>query len=297
MPQSLWGRFAVFVLVVLPLAAAACDAGRPTPENRRAALAGAMTAPADAQKAGEATTRTMLAAREAEGPAAPEPDPMAARKLIRNGQLLLEVRDYGDAADRVTAIARSRGGYVADKQSGRREHDLRQGTLTVRVPADGFDEALAALKPVGKLLSESVAVQDLTRAYLDLETRLRVKRDTEGRLRDILRTRTAKLADVLEAERELARVTEEIERMEGERRYYDQQVALSTIVVTLREPEPALQSGAFQPIREAFRDSVRVLATSVAAIVYAVVALLPWLVLLSLLAVVVRTWRRSHARA
>ena len=154
----------------------------------------------------------------------------------------------------MAAIARSRGGYVADKQSGRREHDLRQGMLTVRVPADGFDEALAALKPVGKL-------------------------------------------DVLEAERELARVTEEIERMEGESRYYDQQVALSTIVVTLREPEPALQSGAFQPIREAFRDSVRVLATSVAAIVYAVVALLPWLVLLSLLAVVVRTWRRSHARA
>jgi hypothetical protein len=48
---------------------------------------------------------------------------------------------------------------------------------------------------------------------------------------------------VLEAERELARVTEEIERMEGERRYYDQQIALSAIVVTLREPEPVLQSG------------------------------------------------------
>jgi len=233
-------------------------------------------------------------AASAPEPRTAPPDPLAARKLIRTGQLTLEVRDYGEAAEKVAAVARSRGGYVAGSQSARGEHDRRQGTLTVRVPADRFDDAVAALKPLGKLLAESVNVEDVTRAYTDLETRLRVKRDTEARLRDILRTRTAKLSDVLEAERELARVTEEIERMEGERRFYDQQVALSTIAVNLREPEPLLQSGAFQPMREALSESLRVLATSAAALVYAIFALLPWLLVLGAVAVVVRAVRRRR---
>jgi hypothetical protein len=232
------------------------------------------------------------AARSAPEPVPEPPDPLAARKLIRTGQLALEVRRYAEAADRVAALARAHGGFVAESQSSRAEADRLQGSLTLRVPAERFEEAFAALKPLGKLLSESVAVQDVTRAYLDLETRLRVKRDTGARLRDILRTRTAKLSDVLEAERELARVTEEIERMEGERRYYDQQVALSTIVVALREPESAMRAGALEPVREALRDSLHVLATSVAAIVYATVAVLPWLIVLGALAVVVRTLRR-----
>jgi len=272
------------LLLVLPLSHAACGiedrAGTP---SRPAPLA----APPEEQKAANA--------RAVAAPARAAFDPLAARKLIRNGQLTLEVRDYGEAADRIAAVARSLGGYVADGQSARGEHDRRQGVLTLRVPAERFEEAVDALKGLGRLLAESVNVQDVTRAYMDLETRLRVKRDTEGRLRDILRTRTAKLSDVLEAERELARVTEEIEGMEGERRYYDQQVAMSTIVLTLREAVPVLQSGVLQTSREALRDSVRLLAASAAVLLYATFALLPWLAVLAPAALVARTFRRRRA--
>lgn len=290
---------ALGLALVLPLGPA-CGMEKSAPETREEPpRPAATTAPPEQAKTSGSYAAAPPVARQSAAdtpePAALVPDPLAARKLIRTGQLSLEVADYGEAADKVAAVARARGGYLADSQSSRGEHDRRQGTLTLRVPAERFEETFAALKPLGKLLAEGVSVQDVTRAYTDLETRLRVKRDTEARLRDILRTRTAKLSDVLEAERELARVTEEIERMEGERRFYDQQVALSTIVVTLREPEPVLQSGAFQPIREALRDSLRVLASSIAALVYAAFALLPWLVLLAILAVTVRAIRRRRA--
>ena len=142
-----------------------------------------------------------------------------------------------------------------------------------------FGAALAALKGLGKVKAENVSTQDVTKAYTDLETRLKVKRDTADRLRELLRTRTADLPDVLNAERELARVTEEIEQMEGERRFYDQQVAFSSITLALAEPHAIVEPGVFAPLGRALRDSVEVLVQSLAGLVYLVVALSPWLVL------------------
>lgn len=202
---------------------------------------------------------------------------VAARKLIRTGQLTVEVPSYARAAEEATRIAERHGGYVSDTRSSLGDHDGQEGAVTLRVPAESFGPAMAELRKLGRVRSESVGTQDVTKAYADLETRLRVKRETVERLREILRGRTAKLSDVLEVERELARITEEIEQIEGERRFYDSQVALSTISVTLQEPQAVVRGGFLDPIRQAFRDSLEVLAGSVAALVYVVVFLLPWL--------------------
>jgi hypothetical protein len=225
-------------------------------------------------------------------PAAPTPAAHAfttALKLIRTGQVSLEVESYDKAAEAIARLAETHGGYVADSQAGRAENDRRLGTLTLKVPSPRFAAALAELKALGRVEAEQVATQDVTKAYSDLETRLVVKRETAGRLREILKERTAKLSEILEAERELARVTEEIEQMEGERRFYDHQVALSTITAQVHEPRAVVRPGVFTPVTDALRESLGVLATSVAGLVYAAVFLAPW-VLLALLA-----WRLGRA--
>jgi hypothetical protein len=221
----------------------------------------------------------------------------ASRKLIRTGQMTLVVTDFVKASAEVKRIAEVSGGYLAEAQSQRGAQDRRHGSLTIRVDAARFDDAVAALRALGDVRSENVGTQDVTKAYTDLETRLRVKRETAERLREILRTRTAKLAEVLEAERELARVTEETEQMEGERRFYDQQVALSTLTVTLQEPSAIVEAGVFAPLSEALRDSLRILAGSLAAIVYAVVFLAPWLLLAWIAWKLVRRARARRAAA
>ena len=234
------------------------------------------------------------------GPLAALPPPTVANlanlKLIRTGHVTLEVAAYRDAAEEVRALARAHGGYVAASQSDGPDGDRRRGTLTVRIPADRFDAVLAGLMGLGKVVGDRVDVQDVTKAYFDLGTRLRVKRDTEARLREILRTRTARLSDVLEAERELARVTEEIEDMEGSRRFYDEQVAFATVTVSLQEPRPVVRPGALEPVREALRDSLRQLAHSAAAVVYLVVFLLPWTVMAAVPWFAWRAHRRRAAR-
>lgn len=222
---------------------------------------------------------------------------LASRKLIRTGQITVEVKNYDEAAREVARLAESLGGYLADSQASRGHRDRRVGTLTIRMPAERFSSAVESLKQLGKVQTESVSTQDVTKAYTDLETRLRVKRDTADRLREILKVRAAKLSEILEAERELARVTEEIERMEGERRYYDQQVALSTITVTLQEPEAVVKPGVFSPIGQALRDSLEVLATSLAGLIYALVFLTPWLVVLYVVWRVIRAVRAARRPA
>jgi len=221
----------------------------------------------------------------------------AAQKLVRNAEVSVEVDDFAAANRKADEIARTFGGYVADAQSSG-ETRRRRGTLTLRVRADRFDAALAALESLGRVRSEHVTVEDVTKAYADLEARLRVKRDAAERIRAILRDRTAKLADVLKAETELSSLVEQIETMEGERRYYDRQIAFSTIAADLAEPESAARPSAFDPLAEALRNSFATLSRSLAVLLVGAIAVLPWaLVFAALLALRRRLRARRLRRA
>lgn len=219
----------------------------------------------------------------------------ASRKLIRAGHLTIEVASYAEAQQRAVRLTEGLRGYLADSQSTRFEQGKLRGSLTLRVPAESFAVLLEGLRSLGTVQAENVSAQDVTKAYTDLETRLRVKRQTQERLQQILTTRTAKLSDVLEAERELARVTEEIETLEGERRFYDQQVALSTITAELAEPLPLVRAGFLDPIRSALAQSLELLGGSVAALLSLLVLALPWALLLAALYALVRRFRRRGA--
>ncbi len=132
--------------------------------------------------------------------------------------------------------------------------------LTVRIPSAQFDGAVAAFAKLGELQYQNLGVEDITKAYFDLETRLALKEQTLTRLRGMLDNRTAKLSDVLDVERESNRVIEEIETLKGERRFYDQQVAMSTLVITFtktvlsRAGSSARQSSTHFSVRSSYSE-------------------------------------------
>lgn len=293
-------RLQATALGLLGLAAASLGCGRdasaPVHEKTAAFEAPMEEAPLQAQRMAAPAAPDKEATRPAPAVVEPVQAAAAARKLIRTGRIVLEVSSFARAADEVARIAARHGGYVADAHSSRGDQGKERGTLTIRVAADRFEAAMQALKALGRLRSEGVSTQDVTKAYMDLETRLRVKRETAERLREILRTRTGKLSDVLEAEREVSRVTEEIEQLEGERRYYDQQIALSTIAVELLEPAAAISGGALQPIRDALAAALEVASQSVGTMIVALAAGLPWALGLWVLWRLVRLSRRRGAK-
>jgi len=210
---------------------------------------------------------------------------IASQKLIRTGQLSLEVKLFDDAFTKLQRIAAENGGYIADIKANRQDQGRASGTVVLRVQPNRYFQALDALRTIGKVEQEGVNTQDVTREFADLEARLINKRQLESRMREILRTRTSKMEDLLEAEQQLSQVTEQIEQMEGQRRYFQQMVSMSTITVEMHEPlvvtkaiEPE-KPGLFAPVAVAARSSVELLVQLLALLVSALVFLAPWLLL------------------
>lgn len=207
--------------------------------------------------------------------------PSIPSRRIQTASLRVEVADLEGAQGRLASLVATLGGYVQDSRTtGEEGH--RISSLVLRIPAERFDDAVEAAEGLGKVLEAGTQTEDVSQAYADLEMRLRVKRGVEARLRDILEHRTGKLADVLEVERELARVVEEIEGMEAALASYDRQIAWSTIKADLHEAAPIVQAGFLGGVREAFRKGLATLATAATGAVYFVTFLVPWLVLASL---------------
>ena len=77
----------------------------------------------------------------------------------------------------------------------------------------------------------------MTKAYFDTDARLRNAKRMEDRLLEMLQKNTGKVSDLLQVEKELARVREQIEQMQGELKYYDALVQYATVTVTLAEKD------------------------------------------------------------
>jgi hypothetical protein len=206
----------------------------------------------------------------------------ASRLIIRTGQASIEVDSLEPSMAELRRIAQRVGGFVADAsvQSGRNQ--LRSATLELKVPASRFDELTEGLAPLGRLQFVNVGAQDVSEEFVDLTARTANGRRLEDRLVELLRTRTGKLQDVLTVERELARVREEIERMEGRLRFLKTSAQLSTLSVNLYEPPPLVASHPgrnliAEAFKTAWRNFVGVLAGAIASLgVVVPVAMAGW---------------------
>jgi hypothetical protein len=209
-------------------------------------------------------------------------DDLASRLIVRTGQASIEVDSLERSMAELRRIVQRVGGFVADAsvQSGRNQ--LRSATLQLKVPASQFDDLTQALEPLGRLQFVNVAAEDVSEEFVDLTARVANGRRLEDRLVELLRTRTGKLQDVLTVERELARVREEIERMEGRMRFLKTSAQLSTLSVNLFEPAPIVASHPGQSVigeafKTAWRNFVGVLAGAIASLGFVVpVVVLGW---------------------
>jgi hypothetical protein len=206
----------------------------------------------------------------------------ASRLIVRTGQASIEVDSLESSMAELRRVVQRVGGFVADAsvQSGRNQ--LRSATLELKVPASRFDELTQGLEPLGRLQFVNVGAEDVSEEFVDLTARVANGRRLEDRLVELLRTRTGKLQDVLSVERELARVREEIERMEGRMRFLKTSAQLSTLSVNLFEPAPIVASHPGRSIigeafKTAWRNFVGVLAGTIASLGFVVpVVILGW---------------------
>ena len=280
---------------------AACDGGTRTEESSPGEYDTGGAKAAVAEQSADAIAIGAVGGRErANAPVAPAEEqwfrpstlePME-RLILRTGQASIEVDSLEAAMAQLRQVAQRAGGFVADASVRSGRDQVRQATLELKVPSARFDELTEGLQPIGRLEFVNVSADDVSEEFVDLAARAANGHRLEERLVELLRTRTGKLQDVLSVERELARVREEIERIEGRMRYLKSSAQLSTLAVSLHEPLPIVAIQGRGPIAEAFRAAwrnfVAVLATGIASLGYAVpVLVLGWGALAA-----GRRWRR-----
>lgn len=144
------------------------------------------------------------------------------------GEMALRVeKNTPVTLDAVVAIAESMGGYMAARQDERVE---------VRVPSARFRDALSKIEPLGEVTHRSVQATDVSDEFHDAEVRLQNLRATRARLEGLL-GQSKTLVDTLAVERELERVAQEIDRLEGRLEFLKARIAYSSIAVAVEARE------------------------------------------------------------
>jgi Domain of unknown function (DUF4349) len=167
---------------------------------------------------------------------------VAQRKIIRTGDLEFEVGVFDDTVAQITRlIGAMPGAFVATVNSEKLPNGKVKGSVVVRVPPEALDKFVLDLRQAlakgGELKSQKIGSADVTKQYTDIESRLRAARTMEERFLAIIKNGKGEVKDLIAAERELGVWRTKIEEMEGEIRYYNSQVALSTLTITAYEKE------------------------------------------------------------
>jgi len=205
------------------------------------------------------------------------------RKIIRDANLTIETDSPTEGLRQITAIAENNGGFIVtsdlkQNDGGVQGRATQTVTVIARIPASRFETALTQIHSFGgRVINEKVSGQDVSEEYLDLEARLRTKKALEAQFLEIMK-QARKVTDALEVQSQLGEVRTEIERLEGRRRFLENQAALSTITVTLQMPQPiiaASTTGIGTTIKRAFGDAVDTAASIVLFVIQAIIVLVP----------------------
>ena len=157
-------------------------------------------------------------------------------KIIRDGSMSIRVAkdEFSEGFASVTRIAQNNGGFVLSSQT----RGQRAGTLTLRIPAKRFDDAMLSLREIGTVQAQSITGKDVTAQFIDLQARLRIAKARRTVLLG-LQGQATTIGEVLTVQRQLDNVQLQIEQIQGNLNFIDDQVAEATIRVDLHEQNAA----------------------------------------------------------
>jgi len=155
--------------------------------------------------------------------------------IAQTASLTIVAKNYDEASAAIERMASERGGYVERLDARAQTGNARALSASLRIPAKELDGFLKDARKLGHVDEESRSNEEVSAQYVDLQARLHSAQATEKRLLELLGNRTGRLSDVLDAERELARVRSEIERMQAQNAILIHRVSYATVQVELSE--------------------------------------------------------------
>ncbi|MFO0679642.1 MAG: DUF4349 domain-containing protein [Polyangiaceae bacterium] len=195
------------------------DAPPPPPLPAQAPIPPVVGAVAGAAQVGDGSPRGVVSTLAPSD--APREKPADGSMIVYTANVTLAVYQVQAGLEAVEARTRDLGGYLARKTDT---------SVTVRIPRDRFRDALAAVEKIGDVVHRQIDAEDVSSEYVDLEARARNARVTRDRLEELLKKAAVK--EAIEIQRELAKVTEELERLEGQMKLLRSKFAYATLTVS-----------------------------------------------------------------
>lgn len=199
--------------------------------------------------------------------------------IIYTGTMELEVDDLQAAVDQANGIMGGLGGHVESSQQAN-AGDRESASVTYRIPAERWNDALNALRGVGqKLVSLTTSSSDVTAQVIDLNARIANLQASETALQEIMQKATT-ISDVLKVQDQLTSVRGDIESMTAQRDHLSNQAALATLTVNFNVPVPAttVASGGWDfgaEVDNALASLVRVGQWVASLLIWLVIVFLP----------------------
>ncbi|HSO51341.1 MAG TPA: DUF4349 domain-containing protein [Actinomycetes bacterium] len=293
------GRVAVGVALVAMVIVAGCSADGDDSGGGGSTGAEAQVAPA----ADQAATEQDQSAQAAPAGKAGSTDAASqvrlvdlGNRIVRTANVDLEVGEgrLNATINQASDVVRQAKGIYVGSSTSVPSGEPASGQVTFRVPVDAFEPVLRELKGLGTYRGEKSSTEDVTNQYIDLNGQLAAWRAQE-RVYLRLLDRARSVTDVIAVQNQLQQVQSNIERLQGQLNYLEDQSSFSTIVLQVSEPGAAGPAG--EPtgrLARAWTTAVNGLGVMAAAVLVAVVWVTPLLVVAGLVLLGLRALRRPR---
>lgn len=179
--------------------------------------------------------KPLIAAKKEVDPNSDEKDinaiiPNSEQKIIKEGNIRFETNDLEDTYNQIQNSAKKNNAIIQNDTEGK-DYESVFRKLIIRVPSKNFDLFLKDIsKGVTYFDNKEISSQDVTEEYIDIDARLKTKKVLESRYLELLK-KANKVSEMLEIEKQLSSIREEIEAKEGQLNYIQNRVSFSTITI------------------------------------------------------------------
>ena len=161
-------------------------------------------------------------------------EPQQDLKIIKESNLRFETASIEKTHQTIVKLLEKHRGFIQRDETSKNYNSIERN-LTIRIPTDGFQPVLDGISQEVKAFDrKEISQRDVTEEFIDLEARLKAKRKLETRYLELL-AKAKNVKEMLEIEREIAKIREEIEAKQGRLKYLQNKVSLSTINISFYE--------------------------------------------------------------
>ena len=221
------------------------------------------------------------------------PSQEVSKQIIKTATLLYETQDLIKTKQQVLDAVKAANGYIQNDNSGK-DYNQIYHRMTVRVPTQNFEQALESIgQGVAYFEERTISQKDVTEEFIDLNARLKAKRALEDRYLALL-AKAKNVKEMLEIERELSQIREEIEAKIGRLKYLKSQVSESTIHIHFYKV--TVEQGITQSYGSKMGNALKSGWNGISVFFLGLLHLWPFLILVGLVTFFVRRWMKKKKK-